>query len=96
MCFMESRVHEIGRIAIVSFLEKCGKFVPIGAEDIETGSRDYIVSIPEQWIFPTARQEGQKTGLGSSRFYERDNTYQNFTPAASRGIRKVLVTFVGI
>ena len=60
MCFMESRVHEIGRIAIVGFLEKCGKFVPVGAEDIETGSRDYIVSILEQWIFPTARQKDRR------------------------------------
>lgn len=95
VCFVESRIHEIGGIVIVGFLEKCGKFVPVGAEDIEAGSRDYVVSIPEQWIFPTARQ-GHKNGLGSSRFYERDETYQNLTPAASGGIRKVLVTFVGI
>ena len=94
MCHMESRIHGIGRVLIVSLLEVCRKGVPVGAKDIEASSRDHIVSISEQWTFPTARQE-KNYGLRSDGLYERTATYQNSTPAAKGGITKILVTFVG-
>ena len=38
MCFMESRVHGIGRISIAVALEIRGEVVPVGADDIETSN----------------------------------------------------------
>lgn len=52
VCFVESRVHEIGRVPIVHFFEVCGEVVPVGAEDIESSGRDYVVSIPDQQTLP--------------------------------------------
>ena len=38
VCFMERRVHGIGRISIAVSLEVCWECVPVGAEDIETSN----------------------------------------------------------
>ena len=38
MCFMEGRVHGIGRISIAVALEVCREVVPIGADDIKTSN----------------------------------------------------------
>lgn len=52
VCFVESRIREIRRIPIVHFFEVRGEVVPVGAEDIETSGRDYVVSIPERQTLP--------------------------------------------
>ena len=48
VCFMESRIHVIGRILIVIFLKVCREVIPIGAKNIETSIQDDLVSIPKQ------------------------------------------------
>ena len=55
MRFVERRIHGIGWIPIVGFLEVCGEVIPIGAENIETSSCDHAVSNSEQWAFSILR-----------------------------------------
>ena len=52
---VERRVHGIGWVLIVGLLEVRGEVIPVGAEDIETGSCAHVVRISALWASTIAK-----------------------------------------